>query len=35
MKALAKLQLDFISKRAAVYPAGHAMYLLALLEYNN
>lgn len=29
----AKLQLDFLAADAAQYPAGHAMFLLALLEY--
>ncbi len=31
---LAKRQLDFISPKAYSYPANHAMFLLALLEYN-
>lgn len=34
-KALAKRQLDFISKYAAEYPTGYAMFLRALVEYNN
>lgn len=34
-KALAKRQLDFITKYASEYPTGHAMFLRALLEYKN
>lgn len=33
-KHLAVQQLDFISSEASDYPANHAMFLLALLEYN-
>ncbi len=31
--ALAENQLDFLARDAARYPAGHAMFLLSLLEY--
>ncbi len=33
-KDLAKKQLDFISSEASQYPTNHAMFLMALLEYN-
>ena len=33
-KDLAEKQLDFISTEASSYPTNHAMFLLALLEYN-
>ncbi len=33
-KALAEKQLDFISAAANSYPSNHAMFLTALLEYN-
>ncbi len=33
-KNLADKQLDFISAEASQYPTNHAMFLLALLEYN-
>lgn len=32
-KTAAGRQLDFLAKAAAPYPAGHAMFLLSLLEY--
>lgn len=31
----AKRQLDFLASQAAAYPTGHAMYLLARLEYEH
>lgn len=33
-KDLAEKQLDFISSEASQYPTNHAMFLMALLEYN-
>lgn len=33
-KDLAEKQLDFISSKASQYPTNHAMFLTALLEYN-
>ncbi len=33
-KDLAEKQLDFISAEASKYPTNHAMFLMALLEYN-
>ncbi len=33
-KGLAEQQLDFISAEASSYPTNHAMFLIALLEYN-
>ncbi len=33
-KDLAEKQLDFISSEASQYPTNHAMFLVALLEYN-
>ncbi len=32
-KAAAQRQLDFLAKSAFLYPTGHAMFLIALLEY--
>ncbi len=34
-KIAAQKQLDFLSQSAAQYPTSHAMFLVALLEYNN
>ncbi len=34
-KIAAERQLDFLSQSASRYPTGHAMFLKALLEYNN
>ena len=35
MKRDAERQLDFLAGEAAQYPAGHAMFLLALLDYKD
>ncbi len=34
-KSATQLQLDFLAKSASQYPTNHAMFLIALLQYNN